>query len=339
MTDETHKHSATNNPRRAGPRCRKTGNADGESLAPDAEAPVFVGDAGQPILVIGEIGRGENTPLELAWKLAEPGDIYLRSAGGSFHDGLAMAQQVKTAQRTVYAPYCGSAAVLILTAGKFRTMPSNGWILVHSGWFLFAGPAALIRPQLEYQERIDAAYHEWLVTHTNAGAEIVRDWMAGETYLTADEALHFGLIDDIGPAETVPAPQRDSVEMAALKNQRRICAEVAAQPPRRPTDEQLDAMALALTQHRAPAFDALIDGGKPDRWPLSSSFAAAAADCHNWTRAAIIRHEDQGRPLPEHPWPARWACPECGEWNYHPPHRVDGNPAACVFCEPPTLED
>jgi len=334
MTFSSSPAAVPGNARKTGPDSVEPQGSGQPAKDPVAETPpgtnsreVFEG-AGF-VVIHGEIGADGQTPHDLAFALAErSGPVHIRSGGGAFMAGLAMAEQVRKAGRVVIADIASSAAAPILAAGKRRILAANGWMLIHSGWTFVGGRADRLRDHAEYLARMDRAYGGALAKYSGQPLEIVKGWTAAETIMTPEQALRAGLIDEIGPPATLPSRPAQVPNLEAdLAHQ---AASAFAYRPR--TEKHLDATAHALAAYREPAFDELIAGGKPVGWPATDQTRAAAAEVARWTDKALIRHHDQGRPLPEGLTPARWRCEECAELNYHPPITPEDLPSTCPFC-------
>lgn len=281
------------------------------------------------VTIHGEIGADGQTPRDLAHALADlEGPIHIRSGGGDFLAGLGMAEQVRQSGRTVIADVASSAAAPILAAGKRRILASNGWMLVHAGWCFAGGRADRLREHADALARMDRAYESALAKYSGQPIETVQEWTAAETIFTPEQALSAGLIDEIGPpAELKPRPEQVPNLEADLIHQAARAFDI-----RPHTTEHTRATSAALAQYRDEALDELIRCGHPSDWPVNERTDAASFEVGVWTNRALIRHHDQGRPLPTGLAPARWRCADCSELNYHAPVQPDQTPAVCPYC-------
>lgn len=136
-------------------------------------------------------------------------NLHISSPGGSVFDGqdIYNALKVHPASITVYiGSLAASIASVIALAGDKIVMASNGLYMIHNPWGSVQGEAADMRKYAgvldKVKETIIAVYKEKCNLN---GAEIVAA-MDAETWMTADEALAFGFIDEIGLAPTETAP-------------------------------------------------------------------------------------------------------------------------------------
>ena len=128
--------------------------------------------------------------------------LYINSPGGSVYAGLAIydtMQFVKPDVQTICYGIAMSAGSLILTggaAGKRMALP-NSRILIHQPSGGFQGQASDIeihaRETIELRRRVDEIY----ARHTGQTVERVHDDMDRDRYMTADQALEYGLIDRV----------------------------------------------------------------------------------------------------------------------------------------------
>jgi ATP-dependent Clp protease protease subunit len=130
-------------------------------------------------------------------------DIYINSPGGSFTALTAIydtMRYIKPDVRTVCLGQAASAAAVILAAGtpgKRLALP-NARILIHQpateGGY---GQSSDIEIQAREILRIRSLMEEMLSTDTGKTAEEVSRDIERDKYLTADQALEYGIIDEI----------------------------------------------------------------------------------------------------------------------------------------------
>jgi ATP-dependent Clp protease, protease subunit len=128
--------------------------------------------------------------------------LYVNSPGGSVYAGLAIydtMQFIKPDVQTICVGIAMSMGALLLSggaAGKRMALP-NSKILIHQVSSGFEGQATDIeiqaREALELGRRLDLIYAK----HTNKPVEQVHEDMERDRFFKADEAVEYGLIDQI----------------------------------------------------------------------------------------------------------------------------------------------
>jgi len=129
--------------------------------------------------------------------------MYINSPGGSFSALTAIydtMQFVKPDISTVCIGQAASAAAVLLTAGtkgKRLALP-NSKILIHQP-YTETGRGDLIDLEIQAAEilRIRTTMEQMLARHTGKSEEDVRIDVERDKYLSAQEALEYGLIDNV----------------------------------------------------------------------------------------------------------------------------------------------
>ncbi|MEV4557339.1 ATP-dependent Clp protease proteolytic subunit [Kitasatospora sp. NPDC049285] len=129
--------------------------------------------------------------------------VYINSPGGSFTALTAIydtMQFVKPDIQTVCMGQAASAAAVILAAGspgKRMALP-NARILIHQP-YTETGRGQVSDLEIQANEifRMRAQLEEMLAKHSNKDVTQVRDDIERDKILTAEEALEYGLIDQI----------------------------------------------------------------------------------------------------------------------------------------------
>ncbi len=135
--------------------------------------------------------------------------MYINSPGGIVTSGLAMYDTMEYIRPDVSTVCIGQAAsmgsLLLMAgaAGKRYSLP-NSRIMTHQPSGGFSGQAADIeihaREILNLRERLNGIY----VKHTGKSLKDVQKIMDRDTFMTADEAMAFGLIDQVVDKRPVP---------------------------------------------------------------------------------------------------------------------------------------
>ena len=128
--------------------------------------------------------------------------MYINSPGGIVTSGLAMYDTMEYIRPDIATVCIGQAAsmgsLLLMagTAGKRHSLP-NARIMTHQPSGGFSGQAADIeihaREILNLRERLNQIY----VKHTGKNIKAIQKIMDRDTFMTAEEAKSFGLIDEV----------------------------------------------------------------------------------------------------------------------------------------------
>lgn len=128
--------------------------------------------------------------------------LYVNSPGGSVTAGLAIydtIQYIKPDVQTICLGQAASMGALILacgTAGKRFALPSSR-VLIHQPWGGAQGQASDISLQAREILRLKKLTIEYFARHAGKTGEIVAADMERDFYMSAEEALAYGLVDKI----------------------------------------------------------------------------------------------------------------------------------------------
>lgn len=129
-------------------------------------------------------------------------NLHINSPGGSVFEGIAIYNMLKNnpAQINVYVDaLAASIASVIAMSGDNIFMPSNSMLMIHNPWTMAMGNANDLRKQADELDRIG----ELSVTTylDKAGgkldADTLHQLMDDETWLTAQEAVNYGLATEV----------------------------------------------------------------------------------------------------------------------------------------------
>lgn len=132
-------------------------------------------------------------------------NVYINSPGGSVVSGLAIydvMQFVKCDVSTTCTGLAASMGSLLLTGGTKgkRYILPNSEVMIHQpliGGGGLTGPASDIEIYAKNMMRTKRRLTEIYVEHTGKGFEELSDAMDRDNFLTADEALSYGLVDHV----------------------------------------------------------------------------------------------------------------------------------------------
>src|SRR6478735_3188155 len=159
---------------------------------------------GMASLVIAQLLflEAENPKKEIA--------MYINSPGGLVTSGLAIydtMQYIRPAVHTLCVGQAASAASLLLCAGAKgqRYSLPNSRILVHQPSASYRGQATDIARHAQEIVKLKRRLNEIYAKHTGQSVEAVEKALDRDTYMTAEEARAFGLIDQV--MERRPEPE------------------------------------------------------------------------------------------------------------------------------------
>jgi len=128
--------------------------------------------------------------------------LYINSPGGSVDDTMAIYDTMRFVSSPV-ATYCigraQSGAAIILSAGtkgKRHALP-HAKVMLHQPWGGISGQAADIKIQAEEILKAKTMINEILSRHTGQPVDRIAAETERDRYMTAEEALQYGLIDEV----------------------------------------------------------------------------------------------------------------------------------------------
>jgi len=129
-------------------------------------------------------------------------NLYINSPGGSVSAGLAIydtMQYVKCPVSTICMGQAASMAALLLAAGKKgrRYSLPNARIMIHQPIGGFHGQASDIEIQTKEILRLKNVLNQILVRHTGQNLERVTRDTDRDFYMSAAEAVEYGVIDEV----------------------------------------------------------------------------------------------------------------------------------------------
>jgi ATP-dependent Clp protease protease subunit len=135
--------------------------------------------------------------------------LYVNCPGGSVTAGLAIydtIQYVKSDVQTICLGQAASMGALILTAGvpgKRLVLPSAR-VLIHQPWGGVQGQARDIGIQAREMIRLKKLLISHYAKHTGKSEDVLGVDMERDFYMTAEDAVSYGIADRVLVRETVP---------------------------------------------------------------------------------------------------------------------------------------
>lgn len=183
--------------------------------------------------IIGEIGYGYGSSEYVAWMLegmqGREVNIRVNSLGGSAVDGLDIATRLNEHGNCIVhlMGMNASAATILAMGAKKVCMDSNGGMLIHKCmiWYEEWGNmnADDLRHAIEEMTKTadradsyDAIALKWYMNRAKKSADEVLELMRVEKFITADEALEWGFVDEVeNCADAAPTAQARALAWVA----------------------------------------------------------------------------------------------------------------------------
>jgi ATP-dependent Clp protease protease subunit len=175
------------------------------------------------VFLIGEISyaRAAEVIMKILYldnlKRSSEISLYINSPGGSVDDTMAIYDTMCYVGSPI-ATYCigraqsGAAVILAAgTKGRRHALP-HAKIMLHQPWGGVSGQAADIKIQAEEILKAKVMINEILSKHTGQPVEKILAETERDRYMTADEALHYGLIDAVLHDEEKPKDKDNQEE-------------------------------------------------------------------------------------------------------------------------------
>jgi len=126
--------------------------------------------------------------------------LYINSGGGVVTSGLAIYDVMEHVRPPVYTVCLGHAesmAAVLLCAGErgHRYALPNARVMIHQPHHVISGQTTDIIIKASKAERTRGSLSAIIQKHTGKGAEEVEAALERDTYMTAEEAVAFGIVD------------------------------------------------------------------------------------------------------------------------------------------------
>lgn len=130
-------------------------------------------------------------------------NLRINSPGGDVFAARAMESAIREHSSTIVAHIDGeaaSAATYVAIAADKVKISESGFFMVHKAWSIALGNADDMLQMAALLEKVDETLVTTYANHTGKTADEIRQWMAAETWFTAQEALDAGFVDEITAA-------------------------------------------------------------------------------------------------------------------------------------------
>jgi ATP-dependent protease ClpP protease subunit len=156
------------------------------------------------VLIYDEIGfwgiRAKDVVEELKAIEASTINLRINSPGGDVTEGIAIYNALRNHGATIVThidALAASIASIIALAGDPVHMAENAFLMIHDAFAITIGNAELHRKNAGVLDRMNATLIKTYRAKTGASEERVMQWMAAETWFTADEAKDAGFVDEV----------------------------------------------------------------------------------------------------------------------------------------------
>jgi ATP-dependent Clp protease, protease subunit len=125
-------------------------------------------------------------------------NLRINSPGGDVFEARAIATAIRQHKSEIVAHIDGvaaSAATYIATAASRIEIADGAFMMVHKAWTLAYGNSTDMREVADLLDKLDASIEADYAKKTGKDADTIKQWMADETWFTAQEAVDAGLAD------------------------------------------------------------------------------------------------------------------------------------------------
>jgi len=178
------------------------------------------------LLLYGEISSyswwgDEVTPKQFKEDLDALGDVseikvFINSPGGDVFAGQAIHSMLKrhTAKVSVYVDgLAASIASVIAMAGDTIYMPKNSMMMIHNPWTWSSGTAEDFRKLADDMDKIRESIITTYENKSGMSRDKIIELLNAETWLTAEEAVAYGLANEIEQEKEIAALSKGGILM------------------------------------------------------------------------------------------------------------------------------
>lgn len=145
-------------------------------------------------------------------------DVHINSSGGNVFAGHAIYNILKmhSAKINIYIDaLAASIASVIAMSGDTIFMHKNSLLMIHNSWIITMGNAKELRETADLLDKTDkASNHAYLDKAKNVSEEELQQMLDAETWLTAEEALEKGFVDEVlGTNEIAASISKKQLEL------------------------------------------------------------------------------------------------------------------------------
>lgn len=126
--------------------------------------------------------------------------VHITSNGGKVNDAFAMYDKLTNSGKkitTIGEGIVASAATILLLAGEKRQMTKYATLMIHNPYGEVGGHAEDLQRAADELQRIEDKISKFYADHTGHPVTDFSKWMDKETYMSADEAMNLGFINEV----------------------------------------------------------------------------------------------------------------------------------------------
>ena len=146
-----------------------------------------------------------------------PVTVEINSPGGDVFAGIGIYNALITHPGNVKVSIFGlaaSAASIIAMGGDGIEIAGNAMMMIHNSWMMTVGNAGDHVDSAGILAKIDNGLAGTYQKRSGQPLDVIKNWMAAETWFSAEEAKQFGLVNSVANA-TAPQARFD---LSAFKN-------------------------------------------------------------------------------------------------------------------------
>lgn len=176
-------------------------------------------------------------------------NIYINSPGGDVFEGntiLNMLKRKKCTKNVYVDGLAASIASVIAMAGDKIIMPSNSMMMIHNAWTYTAGNSNELRETADMLDKINTSIRQTYLEKANGkvSEDDLIKLMDAETWLTAQEALDYGLCDEVVTSKDIAAKYKND----SFKNYKNVPKAFFVEEKQEKTDSVMDEATKILIQ-------------------------------------------------------------------------------------------
>lgn len=165
-------------------------------------------------------GDGKYIVYELNRVFAKYNDVtvHIHTPGGDVFEGNLIYNtlaQTKSNVNIVIDGLSASMGSIIMLAGKKVSMASNAFVMIHAPWGSAFGTHVEMTSASKLLQSLEKVFVNQYAKRTGKTTNEVKQWMIGDNWFSAEEALEAGLIDEI--IEPVLTESDDILQAESLK--------------------------------------------------------------------------------------------------------------------------
>lgn len=151
-------------------------------------------------------GSGENSAANFVKRFGEAQnsadvvELHIHCPGGDVFEGNVIYNAILQSKKPVDVYIDGMAASMasiVMLAGRKIYMAENAFVMIHSPYTFASGTSDDLEKSVHLLRSMEEAFVAAYCKRTGKEAEAVREWMKGDNWFTAKEALAEKLIDGI----------------------------------------------------------------------------------------------------------------------------------------------